>query len=158
MPSLSNILRVIAVLAVLLAALATAPDGVEPRAASPDRLEATTVVRIIDGDTFAIASGEKVRVRNFDTPELSRPRCAEEKERAIRSRKAAADILDGRRVTLVVFNRDRYGRLIADVSVRRGAMRVDFAALMTARGDGELWAYGREPKPSWCGEAVASAE
>ena len=108
------------------------------------------VVRVIDGDTFEIAGGAKIRVRNFDTPELRNYDCAAEKRLAQTARDVARDLLQGQRVTLRVDGKDRYRRLVADVTVHRGGKRIDFVDFMVAEGVGAHWDYGKEPQPDWC--------
>lgn len=110
----------------------------------------TEVTRVIDGDTFVIAGGERVRVRNFDTPELRGYDCAAERAAGVAARDAARAILLRRTVTLRVDGRDRYRRLIADVTVHNGPRSADFVARMVASGHGARWRYGREPQPDWC--------
>ncbi|MEO1293612.1 MAG: thermonuclease family protein [Pseudomonadota bacterium] len=112
----------------------------------------SVVVRVIDGDTFAIAGGAKVRVRNFDTPELRRYACAEERSLAMAARDAARVLLQGKTVALTVDGRDRYGRLVADVTVIDGTTSGDFAQMMIDAGYGAPWDYGAEPQPEWCAE------
>lgn len=125
----------------------------------------TTVTRVIDGDTFEVAGGEKVRVRNFDTPELRSYDCAAEKQLAQDARDAAREILADAPVRLAVTDRDRYGRLVADVALTRPSGDVDFAQAMIESGHGARWNYGVEPQPTWCGpehrraaEAAARAQ
>lgn len=123
---------------------------------TPPQWRTTEVVRIIDGDTFVVADGSKIRVRNFDTPELRRWKCQAERARAIAARAHAAKLLQGQRVTLEISSRDRYRRLVADVTIHRGTERVNFATEMIAARHGAPWAYGEEPKPRWCaGDGVA---
>lgn len=109
------------------------------------------VIRVIDGDTFVISGGARVRVRDFDTPERRRYDCREEKQLAEAATKAAQRILAHRKVRLTVTDRDRYGRIVADVAVLRpNKAPVDFADAMVSRGVGAHWAYGNEPQPTWC--------
>lgn len=72
------------------------------------------VVRVIDGDTFEIEMGERVRLAGVDAPEL--------KGRGAKKGREASDVLkeliEGRRVRLVqpwwgrMQDRDVYGRLV----------------------------------------------
>ena len=88
-------------------AQAQEPVVVEP----PER---ALVIRVYDGDTLTIATGDPVRLRWVNTPEL-RPLepFAEE------ARDATAAIAAGKTVSLTYANpnRDQYGRLVADVVV-----------------------------------------
>lgn len=127
-----------------------------PTAIATETVRDATVVRVIDGDTFEVAGGAKVRVRNFDTPELRSYECPEEKRMAQAARDAARRMLQGERVRLAVDGEDRYRRLVADVTLKRSGH--DFVADMIAEGHGARWDYGNEPQPDWCdAERIASA-
>lgn len=71
------------------------------------------VVRVVDGDTFEIDTGEKVRMIGIDTPELHHPtkdvQCFG-KEAMLKTK----DMLEGKMVRLEkdVSETDRYGRLL----------------------------------------------
>ncbi|APH38794.1 thermonuclease family protein [Methanohalophilus halophilus] len=67
----------------------------------------TTVVRVIDGDTFVMDSGEKVRLIGVDTPELDEPYYTEAKD-------YLSNRIEGKQVLLEgdSSNRDTYGRLL----------------------------------------------
>ncbi len=79
---------------------------------APRRETTTRVTKIIDGDTFDIASGERVRLIGIDTPERGEFYYSEA------TAHLASLIADGD-VTLVadVSERDRYGRLLRYVYV-----------------------------------------
>lgn len=125
----------------------SAPGGPRPGAVWREAL----VRRVIDGDTFVLSDGARVRVRNFDTPERRRYDCPEEKRLAEAATQAARRLLDRQRVRLRVTGRDRYRRLVADVMVLTGRGEgVDFVERMVASGHGARWNYGREPQPEWC--------
>lgn len=119
-------------------------------ATATESVRETTVVRVIDGDTFEVAGGAKVRVRNFDTPELRSYECPEEKRMAQAARDAARRMLQGERVRLDVDGEDRYRRLVADVTLHKGRDDIDFVEAMIASGHGAHWNYGHEPQPDWC--------
>ncbi|HSE34767.1 MAG TPA: thermonuclease family protein [Candidatus Paceibacterota bacterium] len=81
------------------------------------------VLRVIDGDTIELASGERVRYIGIDTPESVDPRRQVEclgKEAAERNRE-----LVGNRVVLLesdIEERDKYGRLLRYVYLEDGTM------------------------------------
>lgn len=127
-------------------AAATAPS--EGSAAPATRT--AQVKRVVDGDTFVIAGGERIRVRNFDTPELRQYDCPEEKIAAQGARRAARALLARKTVRLSVSGRDRYGRTVADVSLLGPRGSKDFVDVMVASGHGARWRYGEEPQPTWC--------
>tara|TARA_Y100000310_G_scaffold142407_1_gene141942 strand:- start:7411 stop:7827 length:417 start_codon:yes stop_codon:yes gene_type:complete len=67
----------------------------------------TTVVKVIDGDTFILASGETVRLICVNTPEAGEPGYLE-------AQKYLKDLIFGKSLNLEAdtTNRDRYGRLL----------------------------------------------
>lgn len=68
------------------------------------------VTRVIDGDTFEIHTGDKVRIVGIDAPELREPGGLEAK--------ALLELLILRRLaTLLVRGRDFFGRILAEVFV-----------------------------------------
>lgn len=112
------------------------------------------VERVIDGDTFVIAGGARIRIRNFDTAELRHWECQAERRLARAARDQARTLLQGARVALTIHGEDRYRRLVADVTLASGPARGrDIVDAMTDAGHGARWRYGREPQPDWCGEA-----
>jgi micrococcal nuclease len=75
-------------------------------------------IRVIDGDSLAVGA-EKVRIMGVDTAELHHARCAREYALAMRAKEAAEALVAGGGVVIVRSGRrDRYGRVLADVSVR----------------------------------------
>ncbi len=76
----------------------------------------TRVMRIVDGDTFAVSpmwkwngeSGDRVRPTGFDTPEQGQPGYEAAKRKL-------AQLVLGRTVELRTANRIDRGRLVADV-------------------------------------------
>lgn len=74
------------------------------------------VVKVIDGDTFDLKSGnEKIRVRLFgiDSPERGQAFNVKAKE-------FTASLIAGKDVRVVILNKDRYGRMVADVYLNDG--------------------------------------
>ncbi|WP_123043575.1 thermonuclease family protein [Cohnella candidum] len=101
-----------------------------------DRAEQGTVKRVVDGDTFELESGDKVRLIGVNTPEIH--------GKVERYGQEAADFsgnaLTGRRVILFpdVSNTDKYGRLLRYVFVagddemfNEKLMREGYAQVMT---------------------------
>lgn len=115
-----------------------ASPAVAGRADAPaGRAVAGTVTRVVDGDTMHVrlADGTVVTVRviGIDAPELHAPElpaCL-----AIEARAALAALTAGRRVRLSpeAEVHDRYGRLLADVTVRDGPHRGTDVASMQVR-------------------------
>jgi endonuclease YncB( thermonuclease family) len=93
----------------------TVPDGITPDGGWSPYGDQGTVVGVIDGDTIDVMlNGERVRVRyvGVNTPERDEP-CYSD------ARRATADLVDGKLVTLVkdVSDEDRFGRLLRYVYV-----------------------------------------
>jgi micrococcal nuclease len=87
----------------------------------PNKELTTTVVRVIDGDTFEIAGGERVRMIGIDTPESVKPNSPVEPYGKEASRFTKA-LIEGKSVRLLfdVEPRDKYGRLLAYVYLADG--------------------------------------
>ena len=83
--------------------------------ASPPR--SGIIISVYDGDTFTLDTGDKIRLRGVNTPEL-RPKEAY----GIEARDAAADFLLQQKVTLHygAVQKDGYNRLIASVETKEG--------------------------------------
>jgi len=76
------------------------------------RSEESVVVRVIDGDTFVLDNGEKVRLLGINAPEKGQ-RCYDEATNALK------DLVEGKKVRLEKdkVDRDVYGRLLRYVFV-----------------------------------------
>ncbi len=103
--------------------------------------EPILVTRVIDGDTFEIEGGEKVRLIGIDTPETVKPHAAVEcfgRE----SSEYLKQLIEGKRVRLErdQTDRDRYGRLLRyayldDQFVNESLVREGYAAAVSYRPD-----------------------
>jgi micrococcal nuclease len=129
--------RVVAAIALLVTALPAT-------AAQAPTVE--TVARVIDGDTFQLATGERIRVAGIDAPETQRHQahCAAEVRQGLAAKAQARALLDGRRVQITRTGRS-YERTVARVKI--GGQ--DFGQMMIDRGAARPWPRGR-PKPDWC--------
>lgn len=98
------------------------------------------IIAVPDGDTIRCQSGERVRLSGIDSAEMSHCRrgrvCAPGDP--IASRDNLRRLVLGKRVTVRPYKRDRYGRLIASVTVNG----VD-AACAQLRGGYAIY------KPAW---------
>lgn len=110
------------------------------------------ILWVIDGDTYQISlvgapEGQPVRARHFDTPEQGeRAQCAAEREKAGQASAFARRLLPrGAVVGLSDFGRDRYGRLLATITLADGT---DLAGRMIGTGLAHAYEGGR--KPGWC--------
>lgn len=131
---------VVAVLALGLSSIAAA--------ASVERV-VVRVVSVIDGDSIRARIGagqvERVRLMGLDAPELGEhARCPAEADLAERARVRLVALLASGPVELQLHGRDRYGRVLALVTVDG----VDVAARMIGEGLARPYA-GRQRLP-WC--------
>lgn len=94
-----------------------------------------------DGDSF-IVERERIRIENIDTPELN-GKCEAERARAVTSRNALLDLLNGGEVSIRRSGQDRHGRTLARVTVN-GA---DVGDALIRSGHARRWTGRREP---WC--------
>lgn len=100
---------------------------------------------VVDGDTIWL-EGEKIRIADIDTPEISEPRCQSEYDRGIRSRDRLAELLnEGEFDVLPIGDRDQdqYGRKLR-VLVRNGQ---SLGKQLVSEGLARTWTGAREP---WC--------
>jgi endonuclease YncB( thermonuclease family) len=96
---------------ILLFSLIILAVGVAPGSAA-----LVQVVRIHDGDTLTLSSGEKVRFLQIDTPEISPAECY-----GAQAHKALVDIIGKSSITLesdsVSDDKDKFGRILRYVKV-----------------------------------------
>lgn len=111
------------------------------------------VLWVTDGDTYQIAhagapAGEPVRARHFDTPERGdRAGCDAERALAEKATAAARRILPrGAKVWLSDLGRDRYGRLLATITLSDGT---GLAERLIGAGLAIPYHGGR--RSTWCG-------
>jgi micrococcal nuclease len=100
---------------------------------------------VVDGDTFWL-HGQKIRVADIDTPEVSQPQCAAEKALGDRATDRLVVLLNqGPFEMTPIGNRDedQYGRKLR-VIVRAGRSLGD---QLVAEGLARTWTGQREP---WC--------
>ena len=138
--------RALAALAAALA-LAACGTGTEPA----DRAE-VEVARVIDGDTIALAGGERVRLVQIDAPELPEGEC-----HAAESAAVLAGLLPrGTAIRLEADPRlddvDRFGRLLR--YVHRGDLNVNLE--LVRRGAASAYFF-RGDRGRFAGELAAAA-
>ena len=99
---------------------------------------------VVDGDTFWFR-GEKIRIADIDTPELSPPRCQRERERGLAAKQRLLDILNSGPVSFKVAarNEDRFGRKLRIVYRDRHSV----GDMLVAKGLARKWQGSRR---SWC--------
>ena len=100
---------------------------------------------VVDGDTFWFR-GDKIRIADIDTPELSPPRCQREAELGEAAQRRLQALLNAGPFTLVggMRDQDQYGRKLRTVS-RGGRSLGD---VLVAEGLARRW---NGPRQSWCG-------
>lgn len=99
---------------------------------------------VVDGDTFWFR-GEKIRIADIDTPELSPPRCQRERELGLAAKQRLLEILNSGPLSLKVAARDedRFGRKLRIVYRDRRSVGDMLVAQRLAR----KWQGSRR---SWC--------
>jgi endonuclease YncB( thermonuclease family) len=99
---------------------------------------------VVDGDTFYV-DGAKVRIADIDAPETHDYRCASELELGERAARQLQALLNSGAVTMssIDRDRDRYGRLLRNVSVNGQ----DVGETLISAGVARAYAGGRRP---WC--------
>ena len=100
---------------------------------------------VVDGDTFWL-EGEKIRIADIDTPEISEPKCDSEYELGMKATYRLRDLLnEGAFEVRPIGNRDedRFGRKLR-VVVRGGRSLGD---QLVSEGLARTWTGRREP---WC--------
>jgi len=99
---------------------------------------------VVDGDTFWYR-GEKIRIADINTPEVSQPECAREAQLGAAATARLTDLLNAGAFTLETEgrDRDRYGRLLRVVE-RDGE---SLGAVLVREGLAEEW-QGR--RGGWC--------
>jgi micrococcal nuclease len=119
-----------------------APDSESARFDACGRAERINCV--VDGDTFWYA-GEKIRIADINTPEVSEPRCAREAQLGAAAAARLQALLNAGAFTLESVDRDRdaYGRLLRTVT-RQGE---SVGAVLVREGLAEEW---RGRRSGWC--------
>ncbi|WP_376743934.1 thermonuclease family protein [Ensifer canadensis] len=99
---------------------------------------------VVDGDTFWFR-GEKIRIADIDTPELSPARCQRERERGLAAKNRLLDILNSGPLSFKTTAReeDRFGRKLRIVYRDRHSV----GDMLVAEGLARKWQGSRR---SWC--------
>ena len=97
---------------------------------------------VVDGDTFWL-KGEKIRIADIDTPEISQPRCRSEYNVGMRATYRLRDLLNADPFKLSGTGVDRNGRSLRVVA-RQGRSIGD---QLVREGLARTWSGRREP---WC--------
>lgn len=115
-------------------------------------------IRVIDGDTVELSSGERVRIYNIDAPETHKPRCPHEETIGQGSASFLGKMLDAGGVMISRCEvgtgrcKDRYGRTLATLSTRNVP---DVGSVLIRKGLALPWKAGKaahdERARHWCG-------
>ncbi|MVA22781.1 thermonuclease family protein [Agrobacterium vitis] len=99
---------------------------------------------VVDGDTFWFP-GQKIRIADIDTPELSPPRCEREREQGLAAKQRLLDILNSGPLWFMTSARDedRFGRKLRIVYRERRSV----GDILVAEGLARKWEGSRR---SWC--------
>ena len=107
-------------------------------------------VTVIDGDTLNF-DGERVRLLDIDTPEISDPRCEKELLLGLEAKQHLQELLAYGEATIERHGQDRYGRTLAHVYVNGsdvGQQMLDQGYAIRWRPGRQAWAQRAE---HWCG-------
>lgn len=132
----------------LIASSEIAPKLSLMAGSTPPRFELCGITRrtcVVDGDTFWL-EGEKIRIADIDTPEISEPKCDAEYQLGMKATYRLRDLLnEGAFEVRPIGNRDedRFGRKLR-VIVRHGQSLGD---QLVSEGLARTWTGRREP---WC--------
>lgn len=110
-----------------------------------DRCGLVRITCVVDGDTIWL-EGEKIRVADIDTPEISKPQCASEKALGDRATERLVVLLNEGPFEIATIgsqDEDRFGRKLR-ILVRGGKSLGD---QLVAEGLARTWTGRREP---WC--------
>jgi endonuclease YncB( thermonuclease family) len=103
---------------------------------------ASGVTCLVDGDT-GWENGEKWRIANIDTPELSKPQCAAERRQALAARDRLRSLM-AVGYSLSGGDADRYGRRLVTVTLSDGR---DAGDVLIEEGLSQPWPNRGNP---WC--------
>ena len=131
---MSTIILRLAVSCAVLLLVAAAPPG------------QGRVGHVIDGDTFRLESGERIRIAGIDAPETQagQARCRAEIVLGRAATVRARALLDGRTVTILRVGRS-YNRTVARVTLAGRDVGTELVATGVAR-----WWPRWQSKPDWC--------
>lgn len=104
------------------------------------------VAWVIDGDTFRLTSGERIRIANIDAAETrtDQAQCAAEIRTGNIATRTAIALLKGMTVTIVRVARS-YNRSVARTTLDGR----DVGQMLVQKGAARPWLRGN-PKPDWC--------
>ena len=108
------------------------------------------IIDVYDGDTFTVQIDlgfkvtltDKVRLYGIDTPEI-RTKDKEEKKRGYTARKYLLDMVLGHDCLVKTHKQEKYGRILADVTIVEDGVEIDLATEMIKNGHGKAYFGGK---------------
>ena len=89
---------------------------------SPEATEEVLVARVIDGDTFEIENGVKVRLKGINTPETNEPFYEEAKNFVVTN-------IENKTIEITSYGKDKYGRILAHSRINEALLENGLAYL-----------------------------
>src|SRR5262245_41697895 len=86
-------------------------------------------IRVVDGDTVRITGGVRIRLTDYDSPELFSPKCPCERELAWKAKLELERIIGQVRLELVPCATHNYGRLCAEGTIDEKPLAAHMVAL-----------------------------
>lgn len=117
-------------------------------------LKSAQVSAVVDGDSLRLADGRRVRLLSVNAPELGKDGKANEAHAVMARQTLAAMLSAGQQVYLQEQGRDRYGRSLASVFLRRDGGHVGEALLKV----GAAWHIVVPPSPQFYRQCLRDAE
>ena len=107
--------------------------------------EGVLIERVVDGDTFVLEGGQRVRLIGVDTPESVHPDKSKNTEFGKTASAFAKEALEGKRVIMEkdVSDTDRYGRLLRYVYLEDGTF---FNEYLVKEGYAKVYTYPPDVK------------
>ena len=123
-----------------------------PLAVQAEIQRPTWILSAIDGDTIRLYNGVKVRLMDYDTPEISRPKCPGEYLLGMKATVRLRQLITGGGFALQ-FKHKRNGRLAKDkyqrLLARASAYGQPVAEILVIEGLARYY-DGRSKRLSWC--------
>lgn len=133
----------------LACALACALSVVPAAAATIERPAAARII-IIDGDTFVLPGGERIRLQDIDAPETRKARCKRELVLGLRAKERLAQLMRSGPVEVDRTGRDWFHRTLAIVKVGGASV----GAMLVREGLALPWRKGAKARAAraaaWC--------
>ncbi|WP_299356727.1 thermonuclease family protein [uncultured Shimia sp.] len=144
MTKILRLARVVIVIAILAIAAILSFDAIAQSSTIEKCGSAKRVTCVVDGDTIWF-EGEKIRLKDFDTPEPTTNVCGGQSEKALASKASSRllELLNENEFTIDRDGKDKYGRTLA--KIRIGGKNV--GDILISEGLARSWPDGDE---FWC--------